>query len=571
MWELRENDKELERNLRDYGQTPLFARLLSQRNIFPAQVNDFVNASYENLTDPYLLPDMEKAVELFSQTVEEKGTTAIIGDYDCDGVLSSTMLRELCDTFDLKCDVFLPSRLDHGYGLNPKSLAAYFQIHKEPVDLLIIVDCGTNSRYEVDQLRESGIKRIIVIDHHLAGKVIADNADALINWHFGDNLDDQCSTALVFQLARALQRKIGVVKPLELLTYAAMGVVADISPIVGNNRILVRNGLNYKTATYAKGKGLISLIEKRRIPPDQFTQDAVAFRIGPTINAAGRVFHPDIAFHTMIDRDKNSALESAGLLVDYNKQRQALQQRIEMEAEYSAENVPNSHGIMIRDKEWHHGVVGIVASRIVEKFHKPTIVVGYHNGEWKGSGRSPEGINVKAICDQCSDLFEKYGGHEAAVGVTVKPDRINDAAKVFNESAKQYMETHTINVSNVKKYDADLKFSSINRSTAKDMIDKLYPYCKSNNPEPIFCARDVIVSSFNATDGPNWRMVRFLISEEGGNKYLSVMKFSKTIDSRINGKKVDLYFTFPQNVDDPDSPYADKFELSAVDVVIKGD
>jgi len=570
IWKQKPHDQEKESYFLKQGKSKLLSRLLSQRNIDLTSIDDFMSSEYQNLSHPFSLHDVEKAAKIFVDVASQNGRIAVIGDYDVDGVVSSTMIKELCTGLKLNCSVFIPSRLNHGYGLNVKTIKAFLEGLKAIPDLLIVTDCGTNSYDEIRQLKEYGIKKVIIIDHHLTVNKIATNADALVSWHLGGTCE-MCSCGEVFQFIRGIHQFNKKVSPIEYLTYAAVGTIADCTPIVKDNRIIVKNGLSTYAINHILASGLMALMKQSRINSPSLTQMDISFKIAPKINAAGRMAEADIVHSLLIERDLDIATKFAEYLTGYNDERKALQRRIEEEAIVCTESDSDNttHGILIWCKGWHVGVVGIVASRLVEIYNKPVLVIGENNGVMKGSGRSVIGVNIKEILDLCPEIFVTYGGHAGAVGVTLKEEYKNDAASIFNEACKKYYKDNNITRKNCSYYDAKLSAKLICPETSKVFAETLYPYCDENNAEPIFMLPDAIIKTptFKEDDKRTWKLMTFYAEREMSITYPFKM-FSPKWGTEIEGRKADIYFSFPQLRELKANKW-DNFELMVTDIVFK--
>lgn len=543
----------------------MLARLLAQRDIDEKDAESFIASEYQNLSHPHELHDVEKASRIFCDVALDKGTVAIIGDYDCDGIVSSTMLKELCNVFELKCNVFLPSRLEHGYGLNEKTIAAFSESIDVVPDLLIVTDCGMNSRKEIEQLRDMGIGKIIIIDHHTGEEgSIATNADALVTWHLSDGFNEMCACGEVFQFIRGIRWITKRVDPIEFLTYAAIGTVADVSPVIGDNRIIVRNGLTEYAINHVLGAGLNALLKQSKIHPTALTQEDVGFRIAPRINAVGRMYHPDIVHGLLVERDVQSAEKLADYIISYNTERKQVQSKIEEEARDIVDSEQFSHGILVYGKDWHIGVVGIVAARLADTYDKPALVIGYRDGIWKGSGRTAHGINLKEILDLCPELFEGYGGHAGAVGVTLKDDCLSKAPRIFNEACKQYLKGHPLGDNPDNLFDATLKLKAVTPDVCKTIL-QLYPFCNANNPEPLFQLKDVNVVEANFIEKDTWRLLKFYVEKDGVKIPHYFKTFAPPCGAEIEGRKANVIFSFPQKTKDPANRFFG-FELNVVDI-----
>jgi len=541
-WILRPYDKE-----KKFDCHPLLARLLSQRNVSPDKVKPFLEASYDSLSHPYALNGVEEAVEIFCKVALAKGTVAIFGDYDCDGVVSSTMLSELCKVFGLETKVFLPLRSKHGYGLSMKSVESFKEQLKNPTDLLIVTDCGISNYNEIEDLKKFGFKHIIIIDHHIVGDNISSNADALINWRLTKGYSEMCACGEVYQFIRGIRLKTAKINPIEFLTYAAIGTIGDVSPLNGDNRIIVRNGLKSYALSHVVSDGLSALIKQSRIYTDDLTQYHVAFKLVPQINATGRLSGPYLAYNLLVESDQTMAEFMAEGLAEKNEERKKLQKEIELEAIKMVEDniLEYKYGIIVNNPKWHIGIVGIVASKLTEKFNKPAIVLGELDGVCKGSGRSIDGINLKAILDTLPEgTLQKYGGHEAAVGVTLADKTPQEVNNIFNNACKNYYISNGF-PPNYPYYDAELKISSLTLETARLLSNNLFPY-SSENPEPVFLVSGATLCNTELKESDAWSLMTFSLKKGDDVSELKALIFNPAFGGEIENKKADVYFTFPQ-------------------------
>lgn len=567
MWKQRPFDEFREKALIAQGKSKLLSRLLAQRNVNPDTIEEFISSEYKSLSHPFEIHDLEKAVKIFIECAKKKYRVAVSSDYDCDGIIGATMIKELCTSFNLECEVFLPSRLDHGYGLSEKTVNAFLEKMQEIPELLFVIDCGTNSKNEIDMLRGSGIKKIIIIDHHTPDeKNLALNADALVSWHLSKTTE-MCSCGEIFQFIRGIRQFTKAINPIEFLTYAAVGTIADVTPVIGDNRIIIKNGLTTFAINHVMASGLTALMKQSRILAPTLTQTDVAFRIAPKINAAGRIFQPDIVYGLMIERDPDIAFKLAEYIGTFNDERKEIQKKIEQQALHCVEQEKENftHGILIHCDSWHVGVVGIVASKLVEEFNKPTIVVGKNGDIWKGSGRSIKGVNLKDILDLCPEIFEAYGGHAGAVGVTLKNHTLNDASKIFNEACKKYFSDNDIESDQDKFYDAKLSAKVINADTSKIFAENLYPYCQDNNSEPIFLLPEALITSASIKEGKGWKVLTINIEKDGVRVEAPFKMFSPKLGTDIQGRTANIYFNFPQHYEISPNKF-NKFELTIDDI-----
>lgn len=570
MWQQKKYDKDREKDLISQGKGKLLSRLISQRNIPLEEVDSFLSSDYKKLSHSYTLNDCEKAVNLWCEIAKVKGEIATIGDYDADGIIGSVMIKELCNVFGLNCYSFLPSRIDHGYGLSKLSVRDFIEKCPSIPDLLFVIDCGTNSKEEIKMLYDYGIKRIIIIDHHVPStESLALNADALISWHLSkDYKYEMCSCGEIFQFIRGIRWLTKKIDPKEFISYAAIGTVADVSPIIGDNRIIVRNGLTGYALNHVRASGLGALIRQSKIYGEGLIQHDVAFKIAPKINAVGRIFNPDIVFKLLIERDPDIANNTAEDIAEYNEERKKIQKQIEHEAVELARKYQNKNGILVFKDSWNIGVVGIVASKLVEIFNKPSIVIGKNGDIWKGSGRSIKGINLKEILDTCPNIFESYGGHSGAVGVTLKTQSLEEANNIFDEACEKYYSDNNISQESIRNYDAMLDIPLIIPQTSIMLKNNLYPYCDENNPEPIFMVPQATIIDVKIAEGVTWRLLTFFIARNGKRCPYPFKFFTKKHDTGLEGKVMDVFFSFPQNNDFNASRFS-QFELFVSDIIDK--
>ena len=567
MWKVKPNNKEREKLLVEQGVNRLLARLVSQRDIAMDDMELFLSPDYNKISHPHKIHDMEKAVDLFLEAVLKKKKIAVLGDYDCDGVVSCVMMKELCRALDHDCDVFLPSRLLHNYGLSGKSAKAFKERHEDNIPYIVfLLDCGSNNFDEIEDLRKMGVEKIVVVDHHLIGEKGSFNADCFVNWHLSEDQKEMCTCGLMFQFARGVRWKTKKVNTISFLTYAAIGTIADISPIIGDNRVIVKNGLASHALNSVPSAGLhslLSVMDKKILGKGYLTQEDVTFQIGPRINAVGRINHPDIVYSLLIDTDPGSADKTAQYVNSFNAERKDIQKKAEIEALQRITDEDYPYGVFVLDKEWHIGVAGIVASRLVEEFGKPTIVVGQFEGVWRGSGRSILGVNIKEILDDCSEMFVTYGGHEMACGVTLKDEYVDKANGLFNAACKRYYDKHKTNMERFKYYDAALKLDAITNDNANLLVEKLAPYCGELNPEPVFMLKGVTIiePEIKEFQKGKYVLLKLKVMKDGKKLEHPFISFqlSKRFGYEIDGKVMNVYFKFPQS---PES----KFELQLVDL-----
>ena len=539
--------------------------LLSSRNLKCSE--SFLNPSFKDFSNPSSIYGCTEVAESFSKAIRDKLNIAVIGDYDVDGVVSASMLKMFFQAFNIPCHIFLPHRIEQGYGLTQKTMDAFLNDCSFKPDVVIAADCGTSSENEISKLKDSGVKTVLVIDHHKANEgMFCKSADAVMNWRLGSG-EETCTAGQIFHLARLYSKTYipkGKKFPSELsafLPMAALAIVADVMPIVGDNRIIVRKGLERMSTAPA---GLVALAEKcGLIENGSITQKDIGFRMAPKINAAGRIDSPVGAFDLVMEDDSFLAEKHVEDLNKWNKERQVIQKDITEEAIEQAKQSGFKNGILVYNPGWHVGVVGIVASRLVDEFGVPAIVIGESEGKRKGSARSVQGVSVKTVMDGCSRIFDGYGGHDMAAGCSLKEDYYDTAAKEFDDACLKWYEEHGRPITK-QNYDMELEISDLNLETAKALKETLYPYCDISNPEPIFKLSNASIADLKVKEGDTWKLTKFKCRKGGKETKLGFATFSSDFDDVVKRGDVDVYFSFGQNTDGDWPP-----DLEVVDIIPK--
>ena len=426
--------------------SPLLAQCLLNRGLSePDPITRFLQPRLKNLADPFLLPNMRAAVERLFLARERGEALVLFGDYDVDGVTSTTLLHEFLTALGWKVSCYLPHRLEEGYGLSQSGVENCLQ--KFPVTLLLAVDCGSTAVTSIAWLAARGVD-VLVLDHHQVSDP-APAAVAVVNPQLASAAEpsfrELCSAGLAFKLAHALlkhARAIGLAGAADfdlrpLLDLVALGTIADLVPLTGENRILVTAGLERLNQT--KRPGLLALKEVAGIEKT-ITGYEVGFQLAPRLNAAGRLETAEEALQLMLARDLATATPIAHSLDARNRERQKIERSMAQEALGSLRskfNPATDHVIVEGHLLWHIGVVGIVASRVLQEFHRPTIIIGGEGGEWRGSGRSIEGFDLAAALRECDDLLIRHGGHAMAAGVTIHPDNLDALRTRLNTIARR--------------------------------------------------------------------------------------------------------------------------------------
>ncbi|MEI7909502.1 MAG: single-stranded-DNA-specific exonuclease RecJ [Verrucomicrobiota bacterium] len=453
------------------------------------EIEEYLHPKLRDLADPFLLPDMRLAVERILLAADRKEKVCIFGDYDVDGVTSITLMRRILHAYGLEARHFIPKRGPEGYGLSDAALLRCMAEGDTP-DLLIAVDCGTASVREVAGLQAAGVD-VLIVDHHEPGPAGRPDCCAVVNPKCGDKFTYLCAAGVTFKLGHALLKTRQADLDLkQLIDLVAVATISDIVPMIGENRLMVRHGLKQLSRTL--NPGLRALKEVTGMNGDATSMD-VGFRIGPRLNAAGRMDAPDVALATLTTDCHTEAAALAQQLDTYNRERQQhegliRQQAIELLTSFDPSRDPV---IVLGSREWHHGVVGIVASRLMRQYHKPTFVVAIDaDGIGKGSGRSIEGVSLVEAIRACSSDLEAGGGHAMAAGLSIHETKMESFRQHFGEyvmastSEEQRMPT--------LYYDAEIGFDQLSLEFLAS-YELLQPF-GNNNPQPTFIARKVGLS-----------------------------------------------------------------------------
>ncbi|KAF0095321.1 MAG: single-stranded-DNA-specific exonuclease [Puniceicoccaceae bacterium 5H] len=481
------------------------AALLWQRGLSqPEAARYFLEPKLKRLDDPFRLTNLREAVDRIRQAMQGAETILIFGDYDVDGVTSTTLLVSILQRFGLKPYFVVPRRLEEGYGLSEEALQRALEECPQQPDLFIALDCGTSSKHEVKWLRERDID-VVIVDHHQSKEDLPEDC-LLVNPHVHDDEKapwcDLCTVGLVFKLVHGLLKALreeGDALAFEIdlreqLDLVALGTLADLVPLVGENRILARHGLNLLRGT--RRMGLAALMEVGGMAlGEEVTPFDVSFRLGPRINASGRLADARDPIELLLSHDYGHCRDTARTLDEFNRQRQEIERAIAAEAEAQLVDIgADNAGLVAFHPEWHKGVVGIVASRLVQRFHRPVLVLGSDGEKASGSGRSVRGVDLVQALLPCADLLERWGGHPMAVGLTLEPDQVPDLREAFHQSildqTKGQLPEPELEIA------CELTPQDLNELLL-DELERLGPFGQGN-PEPIFAIRQVRLKDLRA-------------------------------------------------------------------------
>lgn len=478
-WNVAEPERSLQASLsKALSIPPILAQILINRNIRTKEEADvFMRSGMSSLHSPSSLPDIDKAIARIKQAIKNNEKVFLFGDYDVDGVTSCALLKLTLEKLGLQVKHYLPHRVKDGYGINKEAIDF---VRKEKFDLFISVDCGITNFKEIELLNTCGIDSII-IDHHEPLEKLPQALAVVDPKLKGHNYPfrDLAAVGVVYKVCQELSSD-SLIDDLDLVL---LGTVADVVPLVGENRILVREGLI--RLAHTKKPGIAALIDVCRIRGRELDPYAVSFILGPRLNAAGRVSSAEIAFNLLTASSRLEAEDLAEQLDIENKRRREIERKILDEALAKVESEVNfkDHSVIVLSSEgWHQGVLGIVASRISERFYRPTVIISTVNSLGKGSARSIRDFHIFNALSRCGELLETYGGHSHAAGLTILESNIEKFKVLINEVAKMALEPPDL----IRSLDIDTELNLGDISL--DLIsglEKLAPF-GMGNPEPIF-------------------------------------------------------------------------------------
>jgi single-stranded-DNA-specific exonuclease len=499
------------------GCPPFLARLLTLRGMSdPADARLFLDPRLKNLADPFLLPGMRPAVERILQAIDRRERIVLYGDYDVDGVTSLALFTRILRRLGADPQPFLPLRMDEGYGLSPEGLARCVATHRP--QLLLALDCGTCSVAEIASLRAQDVD-VLVFDHH-ESKTEQPPCLALVNPKLGPDFHYLCSVGIVFKACHALLklRPAPDVDLREYLDLVALGTVADIVPLQGENRILVLRGL--LQLAKSRWPGVRALIESAGIAPP-FTPADIGFKLGPRINAAGRLASAEQALELLLTDDHARASELAAALSEQNRERQEVEKAIHLEAESLVEREfsPEHAAIIVAGDGWHPGVLGIVASRLSKARHRATLVIGFdETGLGKGSARSIEGLSMVKALTTCAAYLVKFGGHEMAAGLTIQREQFPEFQAAFRREARALLTDEQLRP---RLYlDAEVPLTDLHFDFLQHH-ETLQPFGIGNS-QPLFLARNVRSADTRILKEKHYR---FTLLQDGGGQAQQAIYF----------------------------------------------
>lgn len=494
-WECYNLDNEkVEELVKKRHITNLLASILVNRGIIDGEkINVFLNPTRKDFYNPFLMPDMEIAVKRIVKAIENKEKIMIYGDYDADGITSITVLKKYLNEIGLKTGEYIPNRLNEGYGLNKDAIS---KIYNDGYRLMITVDCGISGLEEVEYANSLGME-IIITDHHEPAEKLPE-AIAVIDAKRKDNkypFNQLAGVGVVFKLIQAISTELKLEEKeyLKYLDLVCIGTISDIVPLVDENRVIAKLGLKLIEKTKNIGlKTLLNIADLKKID-----SNAISFGVAPRINACGRMGFQEEALQLFLTEDSGEATKIAKRLVQFNQERQAKEKQIFEEViEKIEKDDKDKKCIVLAEENWHHGVIGIVASKITEIYYKPSILICLEGDKGKGSGRSVPGFDLYTALTKCSDYIEKFGGHSMAIGITIKKENFEKLKEAIEKYAQ---ESNISDIMPIINIDKEINLKNINIEEVKS-LELLEPFGEGNKM-PLFLLKNLKIDSIRALSG----------------------------------------------------------------------
>ena len=547
---LTPEEQQIEKQLAElFPNCPSIARLLVLRGMkTPDDVKAFFSPSLNQMHDPFLMRDMEKAVGRLNQALGAKEKIMVFGDYDVDGTTAVALVYRYLQHFYSNLVYYIPTRDDEGYGISIQSIDYAKSIG---VSLIIVLDCGIKAVEEIAYAKQMGID-FIVCDHHVPDDVLPD-AVAILNPKLVDDTYPYkglsgCGVGYKFMQGFARSNGISNLYELEnMLDLVAVSIAADIVPLTGENRVMAFYGL--RRLNNNPNVGLRSIIKLCGLSGKDLTISDIIFKIGPRINASGRMESGQESVELLVTRNPIEAYEISKRIDQYNKDRKELDRQITVEAnniiERHAQSLEGKKPIVIYDRTWHKGIIGIIASRLSELYFRPSVVLTYSNGLATGSSRSVKGFDVYAAIKSCRDLLENFGGHTNAVGLSMREENIPE----FRRRLTEYVEKH-INDEQVTPtidIDCELSFDEINHEFMRRM--RFFNPFGPENTKPVFITRGVKDCGTSKIVGRNLEHIKLEVVDGKSTRIMNGIAFgmAEYFNYIKEGKPFDICYTIEEN------------------------
>ncbi|MCM1370026.1 MAG: single-stranded-DNA-specific exonuclease RecJ [Candidatus Amulumruptor caecigallinarius] len=541
--------EEAEKMLPACGGIPAIAELLVRRDVSTLEsAETFFSPSLSDLHDPFLMPDMEKAVTRLNRAMGAKERIMIYGDYDVDGTTAVALVYKYLQNYYSNVEYYIPTRDDEGYGISLKSID---YASDNGVKLIIVLDCGIKAINEIAYAKSKGID-FIICDHHVPDETVPD-AVAILNPKMPASPYpckhlSGCGVGFKFMQAFALSNGLGNHNELEsMLDLVAVSIASDLVPIVDENRVMAYHGLRRLNSN--PNLGLRSIIRICKLTNKDITISEIIFKIGPRINASGRMQSGMETVNLLVSRDLHEAFERGKDIDQYNRERKEVDKKITEEANALIEQnvgVENEkRSMVIYNRDWHKGVIGIVASRLTELYYKPAVVLSFANGFATGSARSVQGFDIYAAVNSTRDLLENFGGHTYAVGLTLREENIPEFTRRFEEFVStnilpNQLEPHL-------DIDAEIEFADITPDLV-NMLRKFNPFGPGNQ-KPLFLTRNVFDFGTSKLVGRNLEHIKLELEDNSTSHVINAIAFnmSQYFEHIHAHKPIDICYTIEQS------------------------
>ena len=526
---------------------PAIAQMLVQRGIRTAeQARKYFHPQLLELHDPYLMKDMDRAVERLNEAMGQRERIMIYGDYDVDGCTAVALVYRFITQFYSNVECYIPDRSEEGYGV---SIQGVDYAESQGVKLVIVLDCGIKAIDEIQYAKDKGID-FIICDHHVPDEVLPP-AVAILNAKRVDNtypyLDlSGCGVGFKFMQAFSISNGIPFSRLIPLLDLCAISIASDIVPIMGENRIMAYHGL--KQLNNNASVGVKAVVEVCGLTGKDLTMSDIIFKIGPRINASGRIQNGKESVDLLVERDYDKALKMAQTINHYNEERKELDKRMTEEASQIVASLPemeDKSAIVIYNADWHKGVIGIVASRLTEEFFRPAVVLTLDGDIVTGSARSVSGFDVYRAIQSCEDLLDNFGGHTYAAGLSMKVENVDEFSRRFEayvhenidpEQTRPNLDIHAI-----------INFKDITPKFFND-LKRMRPY-GPDNPKPVFCTKNVFDYGTSKVVGRQQEHIKLELVDSKSNNVMNGIAFGQSSEARyIKTKQAfDIVYSVEEN------------------------
>ena len=526
---------------------PAIAQMLVERGIRTAeQARKYFHPQLLELHDPYLMKDMDKAVERLNEAMGQRERIMIYGDYDVDGCTAVALVYRFITQFYSNVECYIPDRSEEGYGV---SIQGVDYAESQGVKLVIVLDCGIKAIDEIQYAKDKGID-FIICDHHVPDEVLPP-AVAILNAKRVDNtypyLDlSGCGVGFKFMQAFAISNGFPFSRLIPLLDLCAISIASDIVPIMGENRILAYHGL--KQLNNNASVGVKAVVEVCGLAGKDLTMSDIIFKIGPRINASGRIQNGKESVDLLVERDYEKALKMAKTINHYNEERKELDKRMTEEASQVVSKLPqieDKSAIVIYNADWHKGVIGIVASRLTEEFFRPAVVLTLDGDIVTGSARSVSGFDVYRAIQSCEDLLDNFGGHTYAAGLSMKVEHVEEFSRRFEEYVHENIDPEKTRPN--LDIDALINFKDITPKFFSD-LKRMRPY-GPDNPKPLFCTKNVYDYGTSKVVGRQQEHIKLELVDTMSSHVMNGIAFGQSSEARyIKTKQAfDIVYSVEEN------------------------